>query len=219
MLLKMPSCMSRQHPKRFENQTNTRPRKWVNSSLQRGTDGPPAREVGEEVFGGTKAELVDAGIGAALYAGESGHGSLVHTVTLHGLPGCYLCCGPRFQRSRNEKGLADEYLLTLGTTGGEGGIRTRGGLLTHTRFPGVRLKPLIHLSVEPGIVAALSESQAVRWMRGRGCAGAVAALAQARAWRALGVLAWRAEAPQWQAFGKRILGVYAFCARQSGAGG
>ena len=31
-------------------------------------------------------------------------------------------------------------------TGGEGGIRTRGGLLTHTRFPGVRLKPLIHLS-------------------------------------------------------------------------
>lgn len=33
MLLKMPSCMSRQHPKRFENQTNTRPRKWVNSTL------------------------------------------------------------------------------------------------------------------------------------------------------------------------------------------
>ena len=32
------------------------------------------------------------------------------------------------------------------TTGGEGGIRTRGGLLTLTRFPGVRLKPLIHLS-------------------------------------------------------------------------
>ena len=31
-------------------------------------------------------------------------------------------------------------------TGGEGGIRTRGGLLTLTRFPGVRLKPLIHLS-------------------------------------------------------------------------
>ncbi len=33
-----------------------------------------------------------------------------------------------------------------GPFGGEGGIRTRGGLLTHTRFPGVRLKPLIHLS-------------------------------------------------------------------------
>src|SRR5687768_12627475 len=30
--------------------------------------------------------------------------------------------------------------------GGEGGIRTRGGLLAPTRFPGVRLKPLIHLS-------------------------------------------------------------------------
>ena len=33
-----------------------------------------------------------------------------------------------------------------GAFGGEGGIRTRGGLLTLTRFPGVRLKPLIHLS-------------------------------------------------------------------------
>ena len=32
MLLKMPSCTSRQHPKRLENQTNTRPRKWVNSN-------------------------------------------------------------------------------------------------------------------------------------------------------------------------------------------
>ena len=30
--------------------------------------------------------------------------------------------------------------------GGASGIRTRGGLLTHTRFPGVRLKPLIHRS-------------------------------------------------------------------------
>ena len=97
------------------------------SSLERGADGPPAGEVGEEVLGGTEAELVDDGIGAAMYAGESGHGSLVHTVTLHGFPGCYLWRGPRFQRSRNEKGLADEYLLTLGTTGGEGGIRTRGG--------------------------------------------------------------------------------------------
>ena len=36
--------------------------------------------------------------------------------------------------------------------GGEGGIRTRGGLLTHTRFPGVRLKPLIHLSCKPHII-------------------------------------------------------------------
>ncbi len=30
--------------------------------------------------------------------------------------------------------------------GGERGIRTLGRLLTYTRFPGVRLKPLIHLS-------------------------------------------------------------------------
>ena len=40
--------------------------------LERGADGPPAGEVDEEVFGGTKAELVDAGIGAALYAGGIG---------------------------------------------------------------------------------------------------------------------------------------------------
>ena len=40
--------------------------------------------------------------------------------------------------------------------GGEGGIRTRGGLLTLTRFPGVRLKPLIHLS-ETVIVTVVSE--------------------------------------------------------------
>ena len=76
--------------------------------------------MGEEVFRGTKAELVDAGIGAAMHAGESGHGSGVHTATLHGLPGRYLWRGPRFQRSRKEKGLAGEYLLTLLLTGGEG---------------------------------------------------------------------------------------------------
>ena len=40
--------------------------------------------------------------------------------------------------------------------GGAGGIRTRGGLLTHTRFPGVRLKPLIHLS-EAVIVTVVSK--------------------------------------------------------------
>src|SRR5262245_6364657 len=31
--------------------------------------------------------------------------------------------------------------------GGEGGIRTHGGLLTHTHFPGVHLRPLGHLSI------------------------------------------------------------------------
>ena len=35
-------------------------------------------------------------------------------------------------------------LITL--FGGEGGIRTPVGILSQTRFPGVRLKPLIHLS-------------------------------------------------------------------------
>lgn len=32
--------------------------------------------------------------------------------------------------------------------GGEEGIRTLDRLLTYTRFPGVRLQPLIHLSAE-----------------------------------------------------------------------
>lgn len=38
--------------------------------------------------------------------------------------------------------------------GGEGGIRTRGRLLTYTRFPGVRLKPLIHLSGDEASIVA-----------------------------------------------------------------
>ena len=33
MLSKTFTYTSRQRPKRFENQTNTRPRKWVNSSF------------------------------------------------------------------------------------------------------------------------------------------------------------------------------------------
>ena len=37
--------------------------------------------------------------------------------------------------------------------GGEGGIRTRGRILSYTRFPGVRLKPLIHLSRRGRILA------------------------------------------------------------------
>lgn len=36
-------------------------------------------------------------------------------------------------------------------TGGETGIRTPDRLLTYTRFPGVRLKPLIHLSENRGL--------------------------------------------------------------------
>ena len=37
--------------------------------------------------------------------------------------------------------------------GGEEGIRTLDRLLTYTRFPGVRLQPLIHLSVEFEMIA------------------------------------------------------------------
>lgn len=55
-------------------------------------------------------------------------------------------------------------------TGGEGGIRTRGGLLTLTRFPGVRLKPLIHLSSKPAIVAAVVQLSAVATLL-RACCG------------------------------------------------
>ena len=38
-------------------------------------------------------------------------------------------------------------------SGGERGIRTPDRLLTYTRFPGVRLQPLIHLSAEREIIA------------------------------------------------------------------
>ena len=41
----------------------------------------------------------------------------------------------------------------LQNPGGEGGIRTRGRILSYTRFPGVRLKPLIHLSRRGRILA------------------------------------------------------------------
>jgi len=41
-----------------------------------------------------------------------------------------------------------KYSLMRGLLGGEGGIRTLVGILSQTRFPGVRLKPLIHLSAE-----------------------------------------------------------------------
>ncbi len=39
--------------------------------------------------------------------------------------------------------------------GREEGIRTLDTLFTYTRFPGVRLKPLIHLSVELNIFYCL----------------------------------------------------------------
>ena len=42
--------------------------------------------------------------------------------------------------------LRKEKRLETLAAGGEGGIRTRVQVLPETRFPGVRLKPLIHLS-------------------------------------------------------------------------
>ena len=64
------------------------------SGLERGAYSSSAGEVDAQVFRGAETELVDAGIGAAMHAGEAGHGSCVHTVTLHGLPGRYLCLKP-----------------------------------------------------------------------------------------------------------------------------
>ena len=46
-----------------------------------------------------------------------------------------------------------------GRPGGEGGIRTRGGCLAPTRFPGVRLKPLIHLSGDDDLSRAMSPAR------------------------------------------------------------
>ena len=42
-------------------------------------------------------------------------------------------------------------------SGGERGIRTLGTLLTYTRFPSVRLKPLGHLSNAREVIAKFSE--------------------------------------------------------------
>jgi hypothetical protein len=41
----------------------------------------------------------------------------------------------------------NEFNSLIADHGGQGGIRTRGTLLTYTHFPGVRLKPLGHLSL------------------------------------------------------------------------
>ncbi len=48
---------------------------------------------------------------------------------------------------------------TLGSNGGEGGIRTLDELLTHTPLAGERLQPLGHLSGSNGPGAAFSEGE------------------------------------------------------------
>ena len=66
------------------------------------------------------------------------HGSSVSPSTR----ACYL-----IRESENKKPLNRLRLNGLSfDLGGETGIRTPDRLLTYTRFPGVRLKPLIHLS-------------------------------------------------------------------------
>ena len=44
--------------------------------------------------------------------------------------------------------LASQSRCSAKYSGGKEGIRTLDTLFTYTRFPGVRLKPLIHLSVD-----------------------------------------------------------------------
>ncbi len=58
------------------------------------------------------------------------------------------------QGIRNKKAVQlDGFLIATGRCSGERGIRTPDRLLTYTRFPGVRLKPLIHLSGKSAIIA------------------------------------------------------------------
>ena len=52
-------------------------------------------------------------------------------------------CTPSPDESRHQKKSQEKKGEDIG---GEGGIRTLDTLLTYTRFPGVRLKPLGHLT-------------------------------------------------------------------------
>ena len=62
------------------------------------------------------------------------------------------------------------FLLFDSNFGGERGIRTLGRLLTYTRFPGVRLKPLIHLSgkreLYPHVIRPVPPRRPFRQRRG-----------------------------------------------------
>lgn len=64
--------------------------------------------------------------------------------------------------------------------GGERGIRTPDRRLTYTRFPGVRLKPLIHLSSKNESIANSARPppapSAARHAAGRGCAAGTASI-------------------------------------------
>jgi hypothetical protein len=62
--------------------------------------------------------------------------------------------------SRLLEGMATAFYARHTLIGGESGIRTHGTLLTYTRFPSVRLKPLGHLSEALDFTAAKKKKPA-----------------------------------------------------------
>lgn len=92
-----------------------------------------------------------------------------------------MSCGPPPGRASGQKEKPRKFVqlvgLSYGCPGGERGIRTPDRLLTYTRFPGVRLKPLIHLSGKSAIIAEsfrVSRGGGEAGNRGRRCIGQTA---------------------------------------------
>ena len=74
--------------------------------------------------------------------------------------------GGRFGGRRQRRSKIPRFLrLFAGMTGGGSGIRTHGTLLTHTRFPSVRLKPLGHPSGVGAKIPAASGSASTASLR------------------------------------------------------
>src|SRR5688572_3717290 len=74
--------------------------------------------------------------------------TIATSLTRNKQPGSGKHGGAQVDRSRGQL-LGGRPIVWPGRTrelGGESGIRTHGTLLTYTRFPSVRLKPLGHLS-------------------------------------------------------------------------
>lgn len=68
------------------------------------------------------------------------------TISVHGLFSSLMDTNQMNEKGRNGCPWSITVINGGGIVGGESGIRTHGTLLTYTRFPSVRLKPLGHLS-------------------------------------------------------------------------